>query len=124
MANWVDVIGETRGRLIAEFELFDSFIALVDEHDAVESARVVRLADMHELAVPLPEIGVAEISFAQGAANRDASASVLQLNFLDLSTPRPNTISTCERASCRCAGSRAPGDGSTLGAMRRNASTP
>ena len=79
-ANWVDVIGETRGRLIAEFELFDSFIALVDEHDAVESARVVRLADMHELAVPLPEIGVAEISFAQGAANRDASA-ILQLRF-------------------------------------------
>ncbi|MBI4274368.1 MAG: S9 family peptidase [Rhizobiales bacterium] len=79
-ANWIDTINETPGRLIADFEIFDTFIALVEEHDALQSVRVFRFADMRESTVPMPvDIGVAEINFAQGAANREASASVLQL---------------------------------------------
>ena len=55
---------------------------MVEEHDAVQSVRVFRRADMSEIEVPRPaEIGVMDLTFAQGAANRDPSATVLQLRF-------------------------------------------
>jgi oligopeptidase B len=81
-ANWVDVVAQTPGRFIAEFELFDTFIAIVEEHDAVQSVRIFRRADMSEIPVPRPaEIGVMEMTFAQGTSNRAPSATVLQLRF-------------------------------------------
>jgi oligopeptidase B len=81
-ANWQDVVPPTSGHLIAQFELFETFVAIVEEHDAVQSVRVFRRSDMREIAVPRPApIGVMEVEFAQGAANADPSATVLQLRF-------------------------------------------
>ena len=80
--HWSAFIPETPGRLLSEFELFDSFVALVEEHDATQSVRVVRTADLREMPVTMPaDIGVTEISFAQGAANRNVASTVLQLRF-------------------------------------------
>ena len=81
-ANWVTIVAETPGHFITQLELFDTFIAIVEEHDAVQSVRVFRRAEMSEMAVPRPaEIGVMEMDFAQGASNRDPAATVLQLRF-------------------------------------------
>ena len=73
-------ITETPGRLIAQFELFNDFVAITEEYDAVQSVRVFRRADMSEVPASPPfEIGVMEMNFAQGASNRDPSATVLQV---------------------------------------------
>ena len=89
--RWTELIGETPGRLIADFELFDSFIALVEEANANQSVRVYRFADRQLMDVPVPaEIGVAEIGFAKTAGNRNAETSMLRLRF---SGPKhPETI--------------------------------
>jgi oligopeptidase B len=81
-ANWATVVAETPQHFISEFELFDTFIAVVEEHEAIQSIRVFRRADMSEMAVPRPvEIGVMDMDFAQGASNRDSSATILQMRF-------------------------------------------
>jgi oligopeptidase B len=81
-ANWTAVVAQMSGHFIAQFELFDTLIAVVEEHDAVQSVRVFHRADMSEIPVPRPaEIGVMEMNFAQGTSNRDPSATVLQLRF-------------------------------------------
>ncbi len=44
--------------------------------------RVFRRADMREMVVPRPaEIGIADIDFAQGAANSDPASTTLQVRF-------------------------------------------
>jgi oligopeptidase B len=53
-AQWVDVVAQTPGRYISHIELFESFIALVEEHDAVQTTRVFTLPEMIEIAVPSP----------------------------------------------------------------------
>ena len=89
--NWDDVVAARPAHLIAKFELFDTFIAVVEEHDANQWVRVFRRSDVREIAVPRPAaIGVMEMDFAQGAANADPSATVLQLRF---SAPAiPNSV--------------------------------
>jgi oligopeptidase B len=81
-ASWIDVVAAVPGRFIAQFDVFDTFIAVAEEHDALRSVRVIRRSDGSEIAVPPPaEIGVMDMRFAQGAANRDPGATVLQLRF-------------------------------------------
>jgi len=81
-ANWATVVAEKPGHFMAQLELFDTFIALVEEHDAVQSVRVFHRADMSEISVPRPaEIGVLDPDLAQGASNRDPSATTLRLRF-------------------------------------------
>jgi oligopeptidase B len=80
--HWINVVAQTPGRYISHIELFESFIALVEEHDAVQTTRVFTLPEMTEIAVPRPaDIGVMTLDFAQGASNRDASSHVLQVRF-------------------------------------------
>jgi oligopeptidase B len=80
--NWVDVVAGTPGRTISRFEVFDTFLAYVEEHDATQSVRVFRRGDMRELAVPRPsEFGSFQMRFMHGVANRDPSATVLKLQF-------------------------------------------
>jgi oligopeptidase B len=79
-ANWTEVIAQTPGRLISEFELFDSFVALVEETDAVQSVRVFRFADGRTIPLPVPnDIGVTDVALDR--ANRNAGSTLLRLRF-------------------------------------------
>ncbi len=79
VAHWTNLISETRGRYISNFKIFNAFIAIEESHDAVNSVRVFRLADMKEIVIPRPTaIGVASIS---RAANREPSTTKLRLTF-------------------------------------------
>jgi oligopeptidase B len=81
-ANWTDVIASTPGRMISRFEVFDTFIAVVEVHDAAQSVRIFRRADMSEIVVPRPvEIGTFQMRFLNGVPNRDPGATVLALQF-------------------------------------------
>jgi oligopeptidase B len=80
--NWTDVVAGMPGRTIGRFEVFDTFLAYVEEHDGAQSVRIFRRADMRELAVPRPaEIGSFQMRFLNGVANRDPGATVLKLQF-------------------------------------------
>jgi oligopeptidase B len=86
--NWRTVVAETPGRHIVGFLLFESFIALAQERDANRTVRVLRGADLSEIDVPRPaEIGTMDLDFAQGLANLDPSATVLQIRFSGLLHP-------------------------------------
>ncbi len=83
IANWRDLIRETPGRLILHVELFDRFIAIDEQHDAITSLRVFSLADMKEIAVPHSgEIGVVAAGGLRGVVNRDPSSSVLRYRVM------------------------------------------
>jgi oligopeptidase B len=77
-AHWSELIAEQPGHYLFGFEVFDRFIAVNEDHDAMTSVRVFRLADSVEIAIPrAPAIGVA----SAGAADRDPSSTVLRLYF-------------------------------------------
>jgi oligopeptidase B len=81
-AYWQDFIAQTPGRVISRLEAFDDFVALVEQHDALQSVRVLRLTDRQEIAIPRPaEIGVMDISSWQNVTNRNPAASVLHVRF-------------------------------------------
>lgn len=81
-ANWKTLVPERPGHYLSQIELFDKYIAIDEEHDAVKSLRVFRLADMKEIAVPRPtEIGVASVDDFDDAINLDPSSSVLRFGF-------------------------------------------
>ena len=78
MAHWTELIAHKPGIYRSSFEVFDRFIAIGEEHDAVRSARAFRLSDMQEIAIPqLQAIGVV---FA-GSAALDPSSTVLRLRM-------------------------------------------
>jgi oligopeptidase B len=78
-ANWKELIPETRGRFISHFELFDRFIAVDEEHDAITSLRVFSLANMAEIPIPHSgEIGVVAAGGLRGVVNRDPSSRTLR----------------------------------------------
>jgi oligopeptidase B len=80
--NWVDVVAGAPGRTISRFEVFETFLAYVEEHDAAQTVRVFRRDDMHELPVPRPaEFGSFQMRFMHGVANRDPGATLLKLQF-------------------------------------------
>lgn len=82
MAHWQDFVAHTPGRIVARMEAFDDFVALVEEHDAVQSVRLVRRADRREIAIPAPAaLGVTDISFWWNVTNRDPAAKVLHVRF-------------------------------------------
>jgi len=86
-ANWTNVVAPTAGHHIARFELFESFLAVAVDHDALRSVRVYRRADLSEIPVPRPaSVSVMEMAFAN-QANRDPSATVLQLRLSALNRP-------------------------------------
>jgi oligopeptidase B len=91
VANWKTLVAETPGRFIAHLELFDRFIAIDEEHDAITSIRVFSLADMAEIAVPHSgEIGVVAAGGLRGVVNRDPSSRLLRYRVI---TPlQPETI--------------------------------
>jgi oligopeptidase B len=79
-ANWTELIGETPGRLLADIELFESFIALVEEANANQSIKVFRFSDRRLLPVPVPDsVGVMELTLANG--NRNTAATMLRVRF-------------------------------------------
>ena len=87
-AGWTTLIAETRGRYIESFLAFDTFIAIEENHDAVRSVRVLRLADRKMIPVPRSmEIGVASLS---RPPNRDPTAS--KLRFVFESPLQPRTV--------------------------------
>ena len=86
VAHWTNLIGETRGRYISNFKVFDAFIAIEETHDAVISIRVFRLADLKEVTVPRPAaIGVASISLAP---IREPATAKLRFTFESPLQPR------------------------------------
>ncbi len=79
VANWMELIPETPGRFISQVELFDSFIAIDEEHDAITSLRVFSLASMAKIPVPHSgEIGVVAAGGLRGVVNRDPSSKTLR----------------------------------------------
>lgn len=87
-ANWVEILPETPGRHIAYFSTFETFLATVEDGEAGRTVRVFRRADMREIAVPRPQaLGVMDLYVADGNANRDASATTLQVRFNSLLHP-------------------------------------
>lgn len=89
--HWTDLISQTPSRLISHFEVFDNFIAIDEEHDAVMSMRVFRLADMTEIAVPRSvEFGLTAVGGLAGVVNRDPSLPFLR--FRTVGPVEPETI--------------------------------
>ena len=86
-ANWATVVPTTPGQHIARLEVFDGFLAVNVDHDAVRSVRVFRRADGHEIPVPRPAgVNVMEM-FEDEPANRDPAAAKLQVRLLALNLP-------------------------------------
>ena len=86
-ANWTTVVPPTPGHHIAQLEVFDDFLAINVDHDAVRSVRVFRRADAREIPVPRPAgISVMEM-FEEEPANRDPAATSLQLRLSALNLP-------------------------------------
>ena len=112
-AHWQDFIAQTPGRVISRMEAFNDFVALVEQHDALQSVRILRLADSQEIAIPRPaEIGVMDISSWQNVTNRNPAASVLHMRFAGPLHP-PSLYDVDIRTGTRpCAGARLPRVGS------------
>jgi oligopeptidase B len=93
-AHWTQLIAEKPGTYRSSFEVFDHFIAIGEEHNAVRAVRVFRLSDLHEIAVPFSHaIGAV---FASNAAS-DPSSTMLRLR---VATPlQPSTIYDFDMAS-------------------------
>jgi oligopeptidase B len=86
-ANWTTVIPSIPGHHIGRLEVFDSFIAISVDHDAVRSVRVFRRADLSEIPLLRPA-GVAVVEMPlYSQANQDPSAMVLQLRLSALNRP-------------------------------------
>jgi oligopeptidase B len=80
-ANWTTVVPETPGQHIAWLEVFDDFLAVNIDHDAVRSVRVFRRTDGREIPVPRPAgVSVMEL-FEDEPANRDPHATTVQLRL-------------------------------------------
>lgn len=80
--SWTELVAQTPGRLISEFEVFDSFVALVEEADAIQSVRVLRFADRRMMNVPVPaSIGIAEIAPSIRGVDHEAAATTLRVRF-------------------------------------------
>ncbi|MEJ0078108.1 MAG: S9 family peptidase [Alphaproteobacteria bacterium] len=79
--NWTTVVPETPGHHIARLEVFDDFLAINVDHDAVRSVRVFRRADATEIPVPQPA-GVSVMEMVEEEpANRDPAATRVQLRL-------------------------------------------
>jgi oligopeptidase B len=90
-AHWRDLIAETPSHFLSHFEVFEKFIAIDEEHDAIKSMRVFRLADMDEIAVPRSaELGITAVGGLAGVVNRDPSSAVLR--FRTVGPVDPETI--------------------------------
>ncbi len=86
-ANWTTVVPPTPGQHISRLEVFDDFLAINVDHDALRSVRVFRRADAHEIPVPRPAgVSVMEM-FEEEPANRDPAATSLQLRLSALNLP-------------------------------------
>jgi oligopeptidase B len=80
--NWTELVAQTPGRLISEFEVFNSFIALVEEADAIQSVRVLRFADHKMMSVPARDsIGITEIAPSVRGVDQDTAATTLRVRF-------------------------------------------
>jgi len=86
-ANWTTVVPSRPGQHIAWHEVFDDFLAITVDHDALRSVRVFRRTDAHEIPVPRPPgVGVMEL-FEEEPANRDPGATRVQLRASALNLP-------------------------------------
>ena len=89
--NWTELIPQTPGRLISEFEVFNSFVALVEEADAIQSVRVLRFADQQMMSVPVPDsIGITEIASSIRGLDQDTAATTLRVRFSGPLHPQAN----------------------------------
>lgn len=90
-ANWRELVPERRGRLLANFEVFDKYVVIDEEHDAIKSMRAFRLADMSEIPVPRSaELGVTAVGGLAGVVNRNPSSTVLR--YRTVGPIEPETI--------------------------------
>ena len=80
--SWIELVAQTPGRLISGFEVFNSFIALVEEADAIQSVQVLRFADHRMMSIPVPDsIGITEIAPSIRGADQDAATTTLRVRF-------------------------------------------
>jgi oligopeptidase B len=90
-ANWQELIAERPGHYLTRLELFERYLAIDVDHDAISSIRAFRLADMSEIPVPRPsEIGIASTAMFRSPANRDPASKVLRFHFI--SPVHPETV--------------------------------
>jgi oligopeptidase B len=90
-AYWTNLVSETPGHFISHFEVFNRFIAIDEEHDAVKSMRVFQLPDMKEITAPRSlELGVTAVGGLAGVVNRDPSLGFLR--FRTVGPDEPETI--------------------------------
>ncbi len=88
VANWIEILPETPGRHIAGLAVFDTFLAFVEDNESGRMVRVFRRSDMSEIPVPRPHpLAVMDMYVADGNANRDASATILQVRYQSLLQP-------------------------------------
>ncbi len=100
VADWVALVPETPGRYISGMEVFDDFIALQEEHDAIVSLRVVRLSDRQEMTPPAPAgIGVNTLD---PQLNHDPSSRRLQFVFEGPTDPKAVYEFDLDRGEVRC----------------------
>jgi oligopeptidase B len=87
-AKWTDVVTERPGTYLSGFQVFDSFIAVDEVHDAVGSVRVIRTDRKEEKPVNLPTIiGVGSMGGFSDAVNLDPSLKTVRLGFTSPTTP-------------------------------------
>lgn len=86
--GWIDVVPERPGVILKDFEAFDRYITLDEEHDAIVSLRVINRETGADVAVPRPqEIGMMSTSDFGDAVNLDPSSDVVRFGFTAPTTP-------------------------------------
>ncbi len=77
--EWAEIIPNEPDKYMRDFEAFDDFVAVEQEHDASVSVRVFRLADSREIPIPL----ASDISAMtlDPDANREAQSHVVRVRF-------------------------------------------
>jgi oligopeptidase B len=87
-AKWVDVVAERPGTYLGGFEVFNTFISVDEEHDAIGTVRIIRTDKKEERPVPAPAIvGVLSVSDFKDAVNLDPSLKTLRVGFSSPTTP-------------------------------------
>jgi oligopeptidase B len=81
--NWKEIVPQTVGHYLSNFEAFETFVAVDVEHEAGTKIRAFNFTDACEITVPYPAgIGVASISFeSDNEANLEPAATVLRFRF-------------------------------------------
>jgi oligopeptidase B len=82
-ARWTEVIAHRPDVMLGRFALFDDFLAVEEQRDALPHIRVIGLADGRESYVPFDQ----EVYTASLGSNEEPATGELRFNYSSLTTP-------------------------------------